>query len=198
MTQSPKREALQSNLFISSFLVTTATGCPWWMLPFWRTIPKWSNYSSNMEPEKEQSVSFSSVCCSFIGDGHFSCCFADCCCFRSFVRSFVRSGIRWQQGIAEFAFGSTAQRSRKTVGREESAVVQSGSSGFGQTRRTVETASAHFAQNEIGTRTAEWVQFNIVLLLSLWILILKMLSSSSSLYIDLIRFDSCNMIYFYL
>jgi hypothetical protein len=62
----------------------------------------------------------------------------------------------------------------------------------------VETASAHFAQNEIGTRTAEWVQFNIVLLLSLWILILKMLSSSSSLYIDLIRFDSCNMIYFYL
>ena len=112
--------------------------------------------------------------------------------------SFVRSGIRWQQGIAEFAFGSTAQRSRKTVGREESAVVQSGSSGFGQTRRTVETASAHFAQNEIGTRTAEWVQFNIVLLLSLWILILKMLSSSSSLYIDLIRFDSCNMIYFYL
>jgi hypothetical protein len=39
-----------------------------------------------MEPEKEQNVSFSSVCCSFIGDGHFSCCFADCCCFRSFVR----------------------------------------------------------------------------------------------------------------
>ena len=80
------------------------------------------------------------------------CCFADCCCFRSFVRS----GIRWQQGIAEYSFGSTARRSRKTVGRKESAVVQSGwTSGFGQTRRTVETASAHFAQNEIGTRTAE-------------------------------------------
>jgi hypothetical protein len=98
-----------------------------------------------MEPEKEQSVSFP---VSFVDE-----IFVVVVVFLLIV--IFHFGIRWQQRIAEFASGSTSQRSRETVGREESAIVQSGPSGFGQTRRTVETAGAHFAQNEIGTRTTE-------------------------------------------
>ncbi len=57
-------------IFYFIFLYTTVTGCPWWMWPSWQTILKWSNYSSNMEPGREWSVS---LCpnVSFIGNLFF-------------------------------------------------------------------------------------------------------------------------------